>query len=137
MDLFHGTQSDGADNIIGPPQNCDVSKGRGELGQGFYLGSEPAMAAALARGRGGSAAILHFSISFRDFVSLKSTHIKTKASLKVQWDAMRKEKTTTTFKFGVDVVVAPFATFDYAIQYKFESLAAQNVLNNAIIDRIL
>jgi hypothetical protein len=133
MDVFHGTQISSAKIIIGPPQNIDVSKGRGELGRGFYAGSEPYMAASWARGRyQEKAVVLRISLS-EDYLTLSVEIVRRARYLRTHWELLIRSNQTRSFMYGKDVVIAPFAKFDITHQYKFESPKAQNLLNRSII----
>lgn len=138
MEVYHGTESTAATNILGPPNNIDVSLGRGELGRGFYAGGEPSMAAALARGKHKeNAAVLQITLDIKEYMKLSHEVVKYRRYLKKHWNLLVKNHETTTFKYGKDVVIAPFATFDISHQYKFESGKAQDLLNNSIITQVL
>lgn len=138
MEVYHGTDVSSAKIIFGPSQGIDVSLGRGELGQGFYTGTEPFMAATLARGRyEENAVVIQISLNLSEYLKLTSVIVKKQHVLKKHWDLLKKNHETKTFKYGKDVVVAPFATFDIAIQYKFETLKAQDLLNSSPIIQLL
>jgi len=138
MEIYHGTEIVSAADILGPPSNIDVSLGRGELGCGFYAGSEPSMAASLARGRyKENAAVIQITLDKTEYLKLSFEIVKNRQLLKKHWTLLFKRHETTTFKYGKDVVVAPFATFDFSHQYKFESDKAQNLLNNSSLLQVL
>ncbi|MFC0519005.1 hypothetical protein ACFFGT_32630 [Mucilaginibacter angelicae] len=138
MEIYHGTNSTHATEILGPPHSIDVTKGRGELGQGFYLGTEPLMAAMLAKGRYDKAAsVLKISVDEPKLMLLSSKILKTSGLVRQHWNMLIQQNTTASHKFGVDVVVAPFATFSFAHQYKFESKKAEDLLNNSLMAQIL
>jgi len=129
---FHGTDDISASIIIGPPSNVDVTRGRGELGQGFYTGSSISLAAIWAYGRHQEkGVVVEFGIPRSELVKLDCMAFKRRSKLVELWQDLRGKKTTTTHKFGVDYVIAPFATVEeIGHQYKFESEKSQTVLNN-------
>lgn len=119
MEIFHGTDQTSAATIIGPPAAVNVTLGGGELGRGFYAGSEISMAAARAKGR--QRALLEITIDNAAFVKLDRHIIAKRRDLISQWNDLKTAGTTRSHLFKRDVVVAPFATFSFAWQYKFES----------------
>lgn len=72
MQLFHGTDSTAASAIAGPPQAVNISKGGGELGQGFYAGDSLSLAVAWANGHHGMgrAKILEIDIDNSSYAGL-------------------------------------------------------------------
>lgn len=138
MVVYHGTEQASASAMIGPPGKIDVTKGRGELGRGFYVGSEIALSAALARGRHkANPSVLKLTIEDEAFLRLDILSLNRVERVFQLWRRLVAERRTTTHLFGVDVVAAPFATIDYAHQYKFETLRAQQLLNHSDIKKIL
>lgn len=131
MIAYHGTDKKSATNIVGPPASVDVTKGRGELGRGFYLGESVALAASLSKGRyGANGAVIKYDIDDSEFVKLNIRTLNNRQFLYRLWLSLIKRKTTHLHLFNVDVMCAPFATIHFSYQYKFESLAAQNTLNS-------
>ena len=138
MEFYHGTNADSASTIIGPPVKIDVTKGGGELGRGFYLGNEPSLAAALAKGKNRrNPRVLQFTIETAEYLKLDIRTIHKKGTLIHDWSKRRREKSTHSHLYWADVVVAPFATIDIGHQYKFESIAAGNLLNKSSIKTVL
>jgi hypothetical protein len=136
MDVYHGTSLSSAKDILGPPSDIDVTKGRGELGRGFYAGSEPYMAASWARGRyKEKAAVLKISLS-DEYLSLSVKIVRRASYLITHWNTLIRTKQTTTYLYGKDVVLAPFAKFDLTHQYKFESYKAESLLNRSKIKQM-
>lgn len=137
MELFHGTTESSANIILGPPQSVDVQKGRGELGRGFYLGNNISLAASLSKAKGkNSSAILKFHIIESQYIKLNILIINRRQVVFNNWKNLIKLKKTGEHKFNVDVVVAPFATIDFAYQMKFESYNSQQLLNSTIIEKL-
>jgi len=133
MICYHGTKKEIAKSIIGPPKNIDVTLGKGELGRGFYAGENLALAASFAAGKFGNKekAILEINIKNSDFVKLNIKSINRQTLIYKHWQTLIRNKETNTFLYGVDVIVAPFATLDFSHQYKFESFPVQKTLNNS------
>jgi hypothetical protein len=137
-ELFHGTNNISAVNIMGPPLNVDVKMGKGELGRGFYLGEEPCLAGTWARNRyGQNASVLEFNVDNARLVSLTTEQITRRKLVLRKWNKMKKSGNTDKFLFNVDLVIAPFALLEFSHQYKFESMKAQQVINNSTIKKIL
>ncbi len=128
---FHGTDAASALKIVGPPPSVDVNMGKGELGKGFYTGSSIALAAIWAQLRyGQNAVVIEFEIPKPRFVQLKGYTVKTQVEVFDGWTALKSTSETTTFSFGYDYIIAPFATIEeIGHQYKFESQKAEDELN--------
>lgn len=134
MNVYHGTNKTSAGSIIGPPANVDVSKGKGELGQGFYTGENIALAAAWAKGRySTSSAVLKIEIDDTAYIRFRTKVIPRREVVFRLWQSLLKRKKTHCHVFGFDVILAPFSTLDFSYQYKFESKLAENVLNHSNI----
>ena len=128
MKLYHGTSQIFAQAIAGPPTNVDVTKGKGEMGMGFYLGDSLSLALTRAAGKG-LKSVLEFDIDNQSYAKLNLKQLSLK-QVKKDWTELRKLKITNSYKYNVDVVFGPLATHPYACQYKFESIVAQNLLNS-------
>lgn len=128
---YHGTNRVNAKKIVGPPSNVDVNVGKGELGKGFYTGSSIALAATWARLRyGNDSVVIEFDIPKPRFVQLRGFMIKTQLEVVSTWNMLKTKNETTTFEFGHDYILAPFATIEESgHQYKFESQKAEEELN--------
>jgi len=138
MVTYHGTDIASANHIIGPPSNIDVTRGGGELGRGFYLGEQVALAAALSRGKfGPDGVVLKFEIDETAFAQLNTRVIKRRVNVYFFWKYLIIMGLKRQYLYDVDVVCAPFATIDISIQYKFESQNAQATLNNHSTKQIL
>jgi len=130
MIAFHGTDRSSANNIIGPPSNIDVTRGGGELGRGFYLGEHIALAASLSRGKfGNNGVVIKFDIDDAAFVRLNIKLLNRRQYVYFFWKRLIRKTRTLQYLFNVDVICAPFATIEISLQYKFESIAAQDTLN--------
>ena len=133
MILYHGTSLHYGSKIIGNPiNNVDVTKGGGELGQGFYLGNNIVLAHTLAIGKfGKNGRVLRFSIKDEHLVQLEAKAILKRKDVYEQWQKLFRERALKTFRYNVDYVVGPFAVIDFAEQYKFESFKSEAILNQA------
>ncbi|KQM23424.1 MULTISPECIES: DUF3990 domain-containing protein [unclassified Chryseobacterium] len=138
MIAFHGTDRTSASNIVGTPSNIDVKRGGGELGRGFYLGENIALAASLSRGKfGTNGVVIKFDIDDSAYVSLNTKVLNRRQYVYRLWQSLITRSRAFQHLFNVDVVCAPFATIDFSYQYKFESQNAQSTLNNNSIKQIL
>lgn len=139
MIAYHGTDRQSAQKIVGPPAAIDVTQGGGELGRGFYLGENIALAASLSRGKYGVAngVVIKFDIDDSQYVRLNTKIISRIHYVYNLWRDLISRGYRNTHLFDVDVVCAPFATIEFSYQYKFESTSAQNVLNKNSTQQIL
>lgn len=138
MNGFHGTSIDYANVILGPPLSIDVTKGGGELGRGFYLGESVALASSWSKGKYNSkGVVIKFEINDSSFVKLTIKVINRWVYVYYLWKSLIIRNKSRHHLFNFDVICAPFATIDFSYQYKFESVHAQNTLNNNSIAQIL
>ena len=128
---YHGTNKASANIIMEPPPGVNVGIGKGELGKGFYTGSSIALAAIWAQLRyGNDGVVIEFDIPKPRFVQLKGCLVKSQAEVADMWGTLKTSNGTTTFLFGYDYIIAPFATIELTgHQYKFESQKAEDELN--------
>jgi len=130
---FHGTSEQFAKEMLGPPSNIDLKKGKGELGKGFYTGSSIALAAIWAQLRyQEKAVVIEFNIPRPNFVKLKGYQFKTQAEVKQLWKNLKDLNKLSKYKINdnYDYIIAPFATVEHTgYQFKFESLKAETELN--------
>lgn len=136
MKVYHGTNKSSKKNIIGPPLQVEINKGGGELGQGFYTGENLSMAITWAKGRFREPSVIEFEISNKLYATLNIKHLSHHQVLN-DWHQLKSMGLHKIYKYGYDVVFGPLATNPFAIQYKFESIIAENLLNNSNIDEIL
>jgi len=135
MVTYHGTDHLSANAII---SNVDVTRGGGELGRGFYVGENIALAASLAKGKYGSnGKIIKFDIDDSEYVKLNTKILNRRQYVYRLWQSLLRRKKAFKHLVNVDVVCAPFATIDFSCQYKFESKSAENVINNHSTKNIL
>lgn len=134
MKVYHGTNLNSANFMKGPPAKIDVSRGGGELGQGFYAGENIALAVSFSKGKFGSGGkVLKIKIDDSDFAQLNVRTLNSRQYVFRKWRSYLKRNISNTHKFNVDVICAPFATISFSYQYKFESMSSQNTLNNSKI----
>ena len=130
MKVFHGTRKDWAQSMKNQRSGISVDRGGGELGRGFYAGENIALAASYSQGKyGKDGKVLEIEIEDSKFASLSVHSIKRQRRVYKKWKRLLKRKQSHTYKFNFDVIVAPFATINFACQYKFESENSEKVLN--------
>lgn len=130
MKVYHGTDIKAADSIM--TNGVDVTLGGGELGRGFYVGENPALVAARAKGKNKeNFAVIEFKVDVSQFIRLDMKIVRRRELLVKQWEKLMRNNTTRSKLYDVDVVCAPYATFEFSNQYKFESESAETVINNA------
>jgi hypothetical protein len=131
MIVFHGTSAPAAALIVGPPPNVDVTRGGGELGRGFYAGDSISLAVSWAKGRFGlsQGKTIQIDVDNSAYAALNVLSIGRRRYVWWQWKYFALKSRTTKHLFGYDAVCAPFAELDMSLQIKFESAAAQHVLN--------
>ncbi|MBE7171836.1 MAG: DUF3990 domain-containing protein [Williamsia sp.] len=135
MIVYHGTNQASATAVV---SKVDVTLGGGELGRGFYAGENISLAASLAKGKFNSnGKVVKIDIDDTKYITLNIKTLHRKSYLIQFWKSLLKRKKTFSHLFNVDVVCSPFATVDFSYQYKFESLAAENVLNHDSNKQIL
>jgi hypothetical protein len=136
MKIYHGTNKTSRNSIMGPPTNIETDKGGGEMGQGFYAGENMSMAIAWAKGRWKKPSVLEFEVSNKLYAQLSLKQLNHKQVLN-DWQQMKRKRIHRIHKYGFDIVFGPLATNPFAVQYKFESISAESLLNNSNIGEIL
>jgi hypothetical protein len=130
MIRYHGTDQASAQQII---THIDVTRGGGELGRGFYVGENISLAAARAKGKhNNNFAVVQFDINKAAYIKLDIKILKTRQFVVRQWKSFFDRKITKSYLYDCDVVCAPYATFEFSYQYKFESTAGEVVINSAV-----
>lgn len=127
MFLYHGTSLATANGLATNPSLLDVTKGGGELGQGFYTTEHVAMAIAWARGRNRQGAVLEIAVDVSAYAILSVLTLNW-VQVHSTWNQLKRLRQTRTYLFGYDDVYGPLATYAHATQHKFESAAAEAVL---------
>lgn len=130
LQLYHGTTKDFSRDLVSIPNLIDRTKGGGELGMGFYLGDNLAMAVIFAKGRYGiNSGVVEFDIEKKEFAKLELWLIKLRQRVYLKWRMILANNKRFTYVFNKDIVMAPYATVDVCVQYKFESVKAESLLN--------
>ena len=135
MKYYHGSHKRYEKELIGSnPLKIDVSKGGGELGQGFYTTDRPWVAISWVKAKYGNNGIVceyNFENIEGQFYSLKCHLIRTVREVLGIYIGLRRKKLERLYKFNVDIVDSPFVSIDSVRQNKFESKNAEFVLNQA------
>jgi hypothetical protein len=144
MKLYHGTHITSATSIMA--QGVDVSKGGGELGQGFYLGDLEYRSYLWAyQQHGAQAAIVEMEMEENDIIDERRFSLHLIQSKEEAYKIKKEIKNvggTRTYLFGVDIVWSPVigggmaAETDVAPlfnQFKFESEKAGDYLNSTSV----
>ena len=132
LQLYHGTTKEFTQDLASKLDPVDRTKGGGELGMGFYLGDNLGMAVIFAKGRYGvDAGVVEFDIDKKEFAKLDIFLVKLRKQVYLKWRSIISKKMRFTYVFGKDVIMAPFATVDICIQYKFESAKAEKLVNDS------
>ena len=133
MKRYHGTDEDSAQLIMGG--RIDVERGRGELGQGFYVGNlaHQAFAWAYHKGKrlGRGYGVIQFNIDNTAFYQLQRLYL-TRHQAAGKRLQMRDERVQRTYIFNVDAVIAPVVGGRYIpnfTQIKFEGDNGQDFIN--------
>lgn len=131
--VYHGTDRVTAKNIVSKSNYIDRTKGGGELGMGFYVGDSVAIAAAFAKAKFNvSGEVIEFDMKKSEFIKLDIHLVKRREKVYLMWKKIITLKKRLLYQFNKDVVVAPFATIDICMQYKFESERGVDFLNNCV-----
>jgi hypothetical protein len=128
-DLYHGTRLDFAKAMVGPPKTIEVTRGSGEFGTGFYCGVSMPFAMSFVLNRYKNPALLHVHLEERAYEALKVRELDDDAAARHRKEARRERGHCL---FGHDVLVGPIEGSSKRIQYKFETRAAQDVLNGPL-----
>lgn len=135
MIVFHGTDTTSANSIV---KKIDVTKGGGELGRGFYVGENIALAASLAKGKFGSnSKVVKFDINDSEFIKLDIKTLNRTQYVYRTWQSLLRRNKAFSHLYNTDVICAPFATINFSYQYKFETPLAETVINTHSIKTIL
>lgn len=125
---FHGTSLSVA--TVLQAGGVDVTRGEGEFGRGFYTQKSSSEAMRWAQGRHRDGAIVEFRVSAAAYgtLSVKALDLKKARALTRRLASPVKRR---TYLSGRDVMIGPLNGNDRNPQAKFESGAAQVVLNGA------
>lgn len=135
--LFHGTDSATAKKLVAG--NVSISSSGGELGKGFYLGTEvyAAKAWALHKYQDKKAPVVVFQFEKRQYYSLDIRDLSLGDALDHR-SKMRRNSTQRTFVFGHDVVRSPIVGKEslYNVnQHKLESTTSEALANSGSTKR--
>lgn len=135
---YHGTSTANATKIRAG--NIDVTKGGGELGQGFYTGERLWLAKQWATGRYDSRQnnVVQFDVSDADVQALNIQIYDGRSATLIRGN-IRRSGQTRTYNFGYDMIWSPIVGKETITcdQHKWESLRAETLLNSASVTRTL
>lgn len=137
--LYHGTSRAFATAMAGTPAaggTIDVSRGRGEFGRGFYTQSSSGNAYRRGQAIHGSnnSAVLVLEIDDRAFSGLNVDRL-TLNQAQLLNAKLRSNNAQGTYTTNHDVIVGPLVGQPRIEQQKFQSLAAQTLLNGGQTQR--
>lgn len=133
MVYYHGTNTKSASIIA--LHKIDVTKGKGELGKGFYVGNQMHRAFAWAYHKNPkNYNVVRFDVESELLLQLDIIFVDREYTEK-EWAKMKSEdyeKTEDNYKYHHDAVWAPVigGNIDNMNQIKFESLKGQTFINN-------
>ncbi|AIA73519.1 hypothetical protein FF32_01285 [Halomonas campaniensis] len=132
---YHGTSDQYASELMAG--RVDTSKGGGELGQGFYLGTALHVAKAWAKQMHDCEAVVEFQIDDNDFWSFEILSLNEIETIEHR-SFIRAEGKTRSFKFNKDVIWGPIVGGPkvYSDQHKWESRKGGAFLNGSSVLRI-
>lgn len=120
MEMYHGTSVQAAEDI--EENGVDVTKGGGELGQGFYVGDLMYKACAWAWNKyTEQPAIIRYQINDEEFVQQDVLCLSREAAKRKRFE-IKKKNSKRSHKFNVAAVWAPVVGIDVENfnQIKFE-----------------
>jgi len=125
---FHGTSAEFANDIVNG--SVDTSTGGGELGQGFYLGTELYVAKAWAKQKFNSETVVEFKMNEEDFLDFDIEALDVPEAIEHR-KSIKARRLQRSYLFGKDLVWAPIVGGPklYCDQEKWESNKGQNHLN--------
>ena len=131
---YHGTSESVADDLV--VGNVQISRGGGELGKGFYLGTQLHVAKAWAKQMHNSQAVVEFCTFEERFFEFDIRVLDYEQAHTAR-DEIRAKQATRTFTFGNDVVWSPIVVGPeiYCDQQKWESQHGEGCLNSAFVMR--
>lgn len=125
---FHGTSAEFASDLVSG--KVDTSTGGGELGQGFYVGTELHVAKAWAKQKFDCETVVEFKMNEEDFWGFDIEALSLSEAIE-QRESIKASGLQRSHLFGKDVVWGPIVGGPkiYCDQEKWESGKAQNHLN--------
>jgi len=129
MVMYHGSDENTVNKLIGG--NIKVSKGGGEIGQGFYLGDMLHIAKAWAWNKHNSKAVLQVEVPDDDMIELNPLTLTYEDAVKKR-AYIRSLKQERTYKFNENIVWSPIVGTQKVRgdQLKWESQHAEKILNS-------
>ena len=137
MIYYHGTDATSASIIAS--HNIDITKGKGELGKGFYVGNQMHRAFAWAYHKNSdNYNVVRFAIDAETLLKLDLIFVDREYA-KQEWAKMKSEDckhAEDTYEYHHDAVWAPVigGNIDNMNQIKFESIEGQKFINNTPIE---
>lgn len=121
MITYHGTSHEYATDIIN--NGVDITRGGGELGQGFYVGDLFHKAIAWAWNRHHEeASVIIIEFNDDEFINLNLCSLNAEEASSLRY-CIKRSKGQYSFSKGVDAIWAPIVgqRFPYFNQIKFEA----------------
>ena len=129
MDYFHGTEGQYAKAIS--QHKIDVSKGKGELGKGFYVGNQMHRAFAWAYHKDPvDYKVVEFTIDSESLLKLDICFLDRQYA-EEQWEIMKSKGPEATEKYHHDAIWSSIlgGNIDNMNQIKFESKKGESFIN--------
>lgn len=132
---YHGTSDLFANDLL--EGRVDISKGGGELGQGFYLGTALHVAKAWAKQMHDCETVIEFQIDDNDFWNFDILSLNEIEAIEHR-STIRAVGATRSFKFNKDIVWGPIVGGPkvYSDQHKWESSSGESFLNSSSVLRV-
>ena len=132
---YHGTSDSSANDLL--DGRIDISKGGGELGQGFYLGTALHVAKAWAKQMHDCETVIEFQIDDNDFWNFDIQSLNEIEAIEHR-SIIRARGETRSFKFNKDIVWGPIVGGPkvYSDQHKWESPNGERFLNGSSVLRV-
>lgn len=129
MFMYHGSDENTINNLI--MGNVDISKGGGEIGQGFYLGDMLHIAKAWAWNKHNCKAVLQVKVEENDVLDLNPLTLTYEDAVKKR-AYIRRLKQERTYRFNENIVWAPIVGTEKVRgdQFKWESKVSEDILNS-------
>lgn len=136
--LYHGTSRAFAMAMCGTTNRgtIDVTRGGGEFGRGFYTQDSLGRAHLWAQYRFPNPAVLVLEINNQEYDALDARRLTLDDALRLN-QRLRNRRAQATYTTRHDVIVGPLVTKPHVEQQKFQSQAAQNLLNGQKTQRRL
>ncbi len=130
--VYHGTSRAYAKTMAANPGAINVRKGRGEFGRGFY--TQDSISNASRRGYllygKGKAAVVVLAIEDSAFHALRFMRLTINTAQKLN-AKLRRLKATRSYVTVHDAIIGPLVNQPKIMQQKFQSVAAEMLLNGS------